>query len=156
MSDEPYVTDEARALLGVESVQTSYPVSARHIREYCSGGDNWRSEYDGKPGEEVVAPPIFFLAASRRIDPIDELQDDGQYRDLTIPGIYGRSVLASWDIEILDVVRVGDILTVSEKVVAINEKQGRAGKLIIVEKEGRHVNQHGTTIGVDLQTIIYM
>lgn len=160
--NEPYITDEGRAYLGHETVVTSHPVSARHIQQYLAGADNWDLAYHDpdyckkSPHGEIVAPPIFFLAASRRIVPMDQLQADGQYSVFLIPGVYGRSLLASWDIEVFDVVRVGDVITVRDKITKISEKQGRSGKMIIVEKTGEHHNQHGTLIGRDTQTVFYI
>lgn len=162
MPETPYVDPEAWEQLGREQVRVSDPVSMRHIREYLAGADDWnplycdetfarQSRYGG-----IVAPPLFFLVASRRVVPMSRLLEDGQYDDVMIPGIHGVSVLAGWDIELGEVpIRVGDVLTVREKVSDIQEKKGRSGRLIVVRKESEHTNQRGELVARDVQTIIF-
>lgn len=94
------------------------------------------------------------LAASRRVQPTSRLEPDGQYDDLTLPGITGGSVLASWDIQIEGLLRVGDVVTVYETVLTIDEKDGSTGPLIIARTQSRHVNQNDSVIAIETQTII--
>ncbi len=159
--ETPYVSEEAWDQLGREGVRVSDPVSLRHIKEYLAGADDWnplyfdeafarRTQYEG-----IVAPPLFFLVASRRVVPISRLLEDGQYDDLMLPGLHGVSVLAGWDIELGVPIRPGDVITVREKVASIEEKQGRKGKLIVVKKESQHTNQRGEFVARDIQTIIF-
>jgi N-terminal half of MaoC dehydratase len=151
--ERPTASAEAHALIGVESTRTSDPVSARHIREYLAGADDWNEAY--LHADDPVAPPLFVLAASRRVQPMSRLLPDGQYDDLTVPGITGRSVLASWDVQIGGLLRVGDVVTVHSTVVSIEAKQGSTGPLVIARTRSRHVNQDGQEIAVETQTIIY-
>ena len=161
MSTTPSVSDEAWQYVGRESVRSSDPVSMRHVREYLAGADDWnplyceeefarRTHYEG-----IVAPPLFFLVASRRVVPISRLLEDGQYDDIMVPGVNGVSVLASWDIEIGEPIRIRDVITVREKILSIEEKQGRSGKLVVVTKESTHMNQRGEQVARAVQTIIF-
>jgi acyl dehydratase len=161
MPEMPYVSEEAWDFVGRESVRVSDPVSMRHLKEYLAGADDWnplycdddfarRTHYGG-----IVAPPLFFLVASRRVVPMSRLLEDGQYDDLMVPGVHGVSVLAGWDIELGKSIRIGDVITVREKILSIDEKQGRTGKLVIVKKESTHTNQRGEHVARDVQTIIY-
>jgi hypothetical protein len=94
--------------------------------------------------------------AARRVVPISRLLEDGQYDDVMIPGIHGVSVLAGWDIELGEVpIRIGDVMTVREKVSDIQEKEGRNGRLILVKKESEHTNQRGEFVARDIQTILF-
>jgi acyl dehydratase len=157
----PHVDPEARAMIGVVESRTSYPVSTRQIDEYLAAADDWNPLYHDEeaatagPYGEVVAPPLFVLAASRPIRPLSRLLEDGQYDDLTIPGIHGRSVLASWEIDVHGLLRTGDVVTVREQITSIVEKIGKNGRLVIVSKKTEHVNQRGHGIATELQTIIY-
>ena len=152
----PYVTGEARQLLGVETTRVCDPVSLRHIKEYLAATDQWPSGHgDSDDDAQVVAPPLFVLAATRRVQPKGRLLTDGQYDDLSIPGVHGRSVLAAWNVEVNGLLRVGDVVTVTEAVVSIEEKQGSTGPLVIVKKRSRHTNQNGDDLAIDTQTIIY-
>jgi acyl dehydratase len=157
----PSVTPEALELVGVANTRTSYAVSERQVREWLAAADDWNPLYhdheaakDGPYGE-LVAPPLFVLAASRRVQPRSRLLADGQYDDLTVPGIHGRSVLASWDIELHQLLRIGDVVTVAEVITSIVEKAGRSGPLVIVTKESTHTNQRDELVAIDTQTIIY-
>jgi len=159
--ETPYVTDEAWQLLGKEQIRHTDPVSIRHIREYLAGADDWNPLYHDEEYATnsvyggIVAPPLFFLVSGRRVVPVANLLDDGQYDDLMIPGVFGVSVLAGWDIEVEGLIRVGDVLTIREKVSSIEEKEGRNGRLILVQKESTYSNQHDERIARDTQTVIY-
>lgn len=157
----PRVDPDARAAIGTITTRSSYPVSARHIDEYLAAADDWAPLYHDPeaaaagPFGQIVAPPLFVLAASRRVRPLSGLLEDGQYDDLTIPGIHGRSVLASWDVQIHGMLRVDDVVTVQEQITDIEEKQGKTGPLVIVSKKSEHVTQRGEAVATEIQTIIY-
>jgi acyl dehydratase len=159
--ETPYATEEAWEHLGREQVRRTDPVSVRHIREYLAGADDWNPLYCDEefarstPYGGIIAPPLFFLVAGRRVVPRSRLLEDGQYDDLMIPGVFGVSVLAGWDIEVEGLIRVGDVLTIREKVSSIEEKEGKSGRLIVVQKESTYTNQHGERIARDNQTVIY-
>jgi acyl dehydratase len=161
MPETPYVEDSAWEELGRETVRVSDPVSMRHLKEYLAGADDWNPLYSDETFArqtrygEIVAPPLFYLVASRRVVPRSRLLEDGQYDDVMVPGVHGVSVLASWDIEVGTLIRIGDVLTVRERVSSIEEKQGRSGKLIVVQKQSEHTNQRGEWVARDTQTIIF-
>ena len=161
MPDTPYVSDEAWKHLGRENVRVSDPVSMRHLKEYLAGADDWNPLYSDEEFarrthyEGIIAPPLFFLVASRRVVPMSRLLEDGQYDDVMVPGVHGVSVLAAWEIELGKPIRVGDVITVREKISSIEEKQGRSGKLVVVQKESDHTNQRGEWVARDTQTIIF-
>lgn len=161
MREAPYVTDEGWAHLGREHVRLSDPVSFRHIKEYLAGADDWNPLYCDEAFarqtyyQGIIAPPLFFLVAGRRVMPMSRLLEDGQYDDLMIPGVHGVSVLAGWDIEIEAPIRIGDVLTIREKVSSIEEKQGRSGRLVILKKDSTYEKQTGERIARDTQTVIY-
>ena len=85
---------------------------------------------------------------------MSRLLEDGQYDDLMTPGVHGISVLAGWDVEVEGPIRIGDVLTIREKVSSIEEKQGRSGRLVIVKKHSTYANQTGERIA-QCQTVIY-
>jgi len=55
----------------------------------------------------------------------------------------------------LDLVRVGDVLTVTERLTDIVEKAGRTGPLVFVTTDSTYHNQLGTLVGRYRQTIIF-
>jgi 3-methylfumaryl-CoA hydratase len=144
-STGPAVTDEARALIGsVTATYRSDPVSMRQIREYvaATGGRPELVGVDTPPDEPICAPPLFFHAACRPVVAQDELLSDGQYSFLGVPGVSGH-------------VRVGDVLTVTERLQRIAEKQGTKGPLVFVTTESRYHNQAGELVARYEQTVIF-
>jgi len=157
----PRVTEEAWRNLGRETVSVSDPVSLRQIKEYLAGtGDAHPLHLDPEyarqtPYGGIVAPPLFFLAACRKIVSEDELGEDGQYRDFGVPGVYGRSLAGEQEYELCAPVRVGDVLTSRERVSAIREKTGRSGRLVLVTLDSEFTNQCGETVARARQTFIF-
>src|SRR5258705_13981608 len=143
-STGPTVTDDARALVG--SVTTTYrsdPVSIRQIREYvaATGGRPELVGVDARPDEPVCAPPLFFHAACRPVVAEDDLEPDGQYPFLGVEGVTGRTMAGGHKYEIFGPVRVGDVLTMTETLEDIAEKQGRSGLLVFVTTESSYHDQ---------------
>ena len=136
-------------------------MSLRQIKEYLAGTDDWHplhrdAEYAAKTAYgDIIAPPLFFLAACREVVPESDLQEDGQYRGFVVPGVHGRSMVGEHEIEVIAPVRVGDIVTQREKVVEIQEKQGRSGKLIFVTTDSTFDNQRGERLATAKQTFIF-
>jgi hypothetical protein len=132
------------------------PVSLRHLKEYLAGTDDWDdAALEPGPDGSIAAPPLFFLAACRRVVPPSQLAEDGQYLDVTVPGVEGRSLAGEHDIEVLGRVCVGDVLTVRDKVVDIQEKQGRSGPIVLVTRESSYTNQRGEAVARDRLTLIF-
>ena len=84
-----------------------------------------------------------------------DLQPDGQYPFLGIAGVSGNTMAGGHTYEILDLVRVGDVLTVTERLTDIVEKAGRTGPLVFVTTDATYHNQLGTLVGRYRQTIIF-
>jgi hydroxyacyl-ACP dehydratase HTD2-like protein with hotdog domain len=157
-STGPTVTDTARALIGsVTATYRSDPVSMRQIREYvaATGGRPELVGVDAHPDEPVCAPPLFFHAACRRVVAEDDLQTDGQYPFLGVPGVSGRTMAGGSKYEVLGRVGVGDTLTVTERLQRIAEKQGTSGPLVFVTTESSYHNQAGELVARYEQTVIF-
>lgn len=151
----PYVTNEALKHIGVEKVYVSDVVSRRHILEYIVGVGDDTAFAATADSDELVAPPMFHAAATRKIVPESELAKDGQYKGFGVPGVVGRSLAGSQETELFAPVRVGDIITEREHVAAIDEKNGKSGKLILVTLESEYSNQNGELIARGTSTLIF-
>ena len=57
--------------------------------------------------------------------------------------------------EVLGHVHPGDVLTVTEQLADITEKQGRSGTLVLVTTEATYHNQRDVLIGRYRQTVIF-
>lgn len=161
MPELPYMTEEAQSNIGKERVTVSDPVSARHIRQYLAGADDWNPLYYDEeqakkgPYGEIIAPPGFHSCTNRRVVPQSRLLEDGQYDDLSVPGVYGRTIAGAQEIELFEPVRVGDIITERQRFVDILEKQGRSGKMIFVISETTYTNQRDQLIAKERDTLIF-
>lgn len=153
----PSVSAEARALIGTVTARyTSEPVSLRHVREYvaATGGnlEEWPTTME--PRARPV-PPLFFHAACRPVVDEDHLDADGQYPFLGVTGVAGHTMAGGNTFEIIAPLYVGDVLTNTERLVSIDERQGRSGPLVFTTTETEYVNQDGRLVARYRQTIIF-
>lgn len=70
-------------------------------------------------------------------------------------GISGQTMAGGNKFEILGPVYVGDVLTTTERLVAIDERDGRSGPLVITTTETEYENQHGHLVARYRHTIIF-
>ncbi len=84
---------------------------------------------DRAPGEPV--PPLFLLTLGRMRRP---------------QPARGSSVKAGDEYEFLEPVFVGDVITVSRRILGIEQKQGKVGPMYLTTDEIRFVNQHGVLV----------
>ena len=154
----PVVTDAARRRIGtVTASYRSDPVSLRQIREYIAGTGGRPQEIDEAPTDDpICAPPLFFHAACRPVVAEDDLLPDGQYPFLGVPGVSGRTAAGGHKYEVVAPVRVGDVLTVTERLTDITEKNGSSGPLVFVTTEAEYHNQARKLVGRYRQTVIFL
>jgi acyl dehydratase len=157
--DGPVISQGARALVGkVVREFVTDPISLRQIREYLAGTgdptDVLPSGDDADAISEVIAPPLFFVSASRLVVDADTLLEDGQYPFLGV-GVTGRSVVSGSTAEFLAPIRVGDVLYGEERLVGITEKSGRSGPLVFVETKTTYRNQHQQPVASYSMTVVF-
>jgi hydroxyacyl-ACP dehydratase HTD2-like protein with hotdog domain len=153
----PAVSDAARTRVGTVTAEyTSEPISLRHVREYiaATGGDllEWPTT---APARHRPVPPLFFHAACRPVAAEASLEPDGQYPFLGVTGVTGETMAGGNRFEILEPVYVGDVLRTTERLVAIDERAGRSGPLVITTTETEYRNQDGSLVARYRQTIIF-
>lgn len=154
---DPSVSEAARARIGTVTARyTSEPISLRHVREYvaATGGD--LSEWPATaPARHRPVPPLFFHAACRPVVAAADLEPDGQYPFLGVTGVTGETMAGGNTFEILGPVYVGDVLRTAERLVAIDERTGRSGPLVITTTETEYRNQDGALVARYRQAIIF-
>jgi hydroxyacyl-ACP dehydratase HTD2-like protein with hotdog domain len=156
MMSGPTVSDDARARMGTVTARLrSDPVSLRQIREYVAAVGGRPERVGSADDGTVCAPPLFFHAACRPVVAEADLLPDGQYSFLGVSGVKGRTMAGGQKYEIVAPLHVGDVLTVTEHLVDIVEKQGRSGALVFVTTESTYHNQHDALVGRYRQTIIF-
>ena len=155
-SSGPSVSPEARELIGtVTYSHVSEPISLRHIHEYvaATGGDP--SDWQLVEGEPLAAPPLFFHAACRPVVSQNRLDEDGQYTFLGVEGVTGHTLAGGNKYEVISPVYVGDVLTTSEKLVGIEERQGKSGPMAITTTETTYTNQRSEVVARYRHVIIF-
>jgi ribosomal protein S28E/S33 len=154
----PAVTAAARKRIGtVTATHRSDPVSLRQIREYvaATGGRPDDVGAGDHLDERVCAPPLFFHSACRPVVAEDDLLPDGQYPFLGVEGVTGRTMAGGHKYEIFGPVRVGDVLTMTERLEDIVEKHGKSGPLVFVTTESSYHDQMGALVARYRQTVIF-
>lgn len=151
----PYMTSEALEQIGVEKVYVSDVVSRRHILEYIVGVGDDDAFANAQDSQDLVAPPMFHAAATRKVVPESALAEDGQYKGFGVPGIVGRTLAGSQETDLFAPVRTGDVITEHERIAAIDEKSGKSGKLILVTLESDYSNQRGEPVARGTSTLIF-
>ncbi len=150
------VTEQARALIGMETSTRLGEITLRELQRYAVAvGDMNPLYFDEEYARAsayggIIAPPNFLTAIiGWHPGPTeDKLTPDGRpaSREYTLPlkGV-SRAMGGGQELEFLLPVRPGDSFTRVTKLVDITEKEGKSGPLVIVEAEQRYVNQRGET-----------
>lgn len=157
------ITDELRAMLGVQSAaETRPPVTAEQIARYAYAADDVNPLYldedaaKNGPHGGVVAPPLFVGVPSFKPTSLSQLRDDGlpssEGDPLRPPIPSSRTRLVGSDFTFLRRVRPGDILTRQSHLADIYEKEGRSGKMLFTVRETRYTDQSGATVCIDRVT----
>ena len=158
----PQIADEARSRIGQVTSRRSFEaVSLRHIKEYIAATGDWNELHHDEVAArrsrhgEIVAPVLLFQTVCREIIPEWELMPDGQHASLGVEGVTGAAVFAGQEVELGLPVHVGDVITMQEKLLGIEEKEGRSGHLAIVTTEETYTNQSGGLIATTVTTRIF-
>lgn len=99
----------------------------------------------------IVAPPMFLSQVAQGVTRVDQLTVDGlasggNRRD--VPLNVHRVMAGGEEIEFFQPIYPGDTITMETKVVAIEEKEGRSGRFVIVTRASDCTNQDGTLVGI--------
>ena len=146
MAQESMITDEVRAIIGVETVSPPELVEMKAIKDYARA-INWpdppnplhvdeeyakKTRYGG-----IIAPWRFYTTLGRNAP---------RQRVPLPPARVGMN--GGNDYEYFLPIRPGDMITTTSKTVDIVEREGRAGKLIITTSERKFTNQNGEVVGI--------
>jgi hypothetical protein len=157
-SSGPTVSDEARALIGTVTYRhVSEPISLRHIHEYVAGTGGDPADWPDTSAsvEPIKAPPLFFHAACRPVVSQQQLDADGQLIFLGVTGVTGHTLAGGNTYEVLAPVYVGDVLSTTEVLVSIDEREGKSGKMAITTTETTYRNQRDEIVARYRHIIIF-
>jgi len=143
MSQDSVITDEMRAVIGVESEPSVYEIEKEPIRRWAEaiGDPNplyHDEEYAKKRGyRSLVAPPAFVAQYSYPV------KAGGRPR---FSSPFTRNLNGGNEYEFFKPVQAGDVITATTKVVDIYEREGRLGKMLFVISETTYKNQDGEIV----------
>lgn len=135
-----------RSVIGQEFDHTEFPpVTAAQIRAYADAYGERNSRWTAAPDAELVAPPTFALSLRGK-----------HFMPKQLPRDIGRNSFdAGKDIEVGVDVRPGDVLSARSTVHDVYEKTGRSGTMTFIVFRTVVSNQHGETVAVVDQKMMF-
>ncbi len=162
MKKESLITEEALAMIGVETEPVSGTVSEKEIRRFCYAVGDLNPAYLGEDaaGSQasggVVAPPMFYDIPTVKESSLEMLREDGMPKGgKSLPLKTTRIMAGGKEVEFFNPMRPGDTITSVGKIVDIYEKEGRSGPLVFTVFENRYTNQDGELVAVETATSIH-
>lgn len=151
------VTDEMRAALGKEGEPATLEVEKTGCRMFARAVGHtdlifYDEEYAKSKGyRNIVAPPGFlgtpvYRPGERRMG------GEGAAFRFNIP--YKRVLNGGTEIEYLDTVCAGDVLTARTKITDFTERKGSLGPMLITSRETTYTNQEGKVVAKVRGTVI--
>jgi len=149
------ITDEMRAAIGRESEAVAYEIDNTGCRQFArSAGYTDPVFYDegyarSKGHRGIPAPPGFL--GHPIFNPARPARIPEAFR-LDVP--FKRILNGGTDVEYFDDVCSGDTLAATTKLTDLTEREGRMGKMLIVQTETTYRNQAGQTVAIMRGTAI--
>lgn len=137
MAEGSIITDEMRAVVGIESESWALEVDKTQVRMFARAvGYTDPVFYDeevarAKGYRSLPAPPHYL--GTPVFNPNAPAQPRGGRGSFTSP--YKRGLNGGTDIEYLDTIVAGDVLTATSKISDIVERQGSLGTMLITTTE---------------------
>ncbi|MCH8205934.1 MAG: MaoC family dehydratase N-terminal domain-containing protein [Chloroflexi bacterium] len=146
MADESAITQEMRDAIGVESDPVTHEVERGAIIKFAQAigdpnplfndeGAARMTRYGG-----LIAPPTFLRS-------MQSGPPKGEFESPYSAGLDGGS---EW--EYFETIRVGDRITVTNRIADLYERQGRLGNMVFIINETKYVNQFGQTVALQRTT----
>lgn len=100
----------------------------------------------------LTVPPTFITHAIVPPRPAGEMRTDGLYRDGTGVRLeVSRMMFGGEEWDFLDDVCVGDVITATTRLAALDQKEGSKGPFVRQVRETTYVNQDGATVARNRQ-----
>lgn len=163
-SGEGFITAEARALVGQESETDLGVISLRDCQRYAIAiGDlnplYFDEEYARSTGYGgLIAPPNMLTAVrawgagvaedALAVDGVPDLPEE------KLPIALKRRMAGGQQLAFHAPVRPGDRITRRGAIVSLDERSGRSGTFVVIEREDRYYNQHGELLVTCRETVL--
>jgi acyl dehydratase len=151
MTEQTALTEELTSMVGIPFPSEIMEVEKGHIRKFAQAvGDAnplWQDEaYAYRTRyKSIIAPPTF-LQDEGTIDAVDKLMEvNCPLKNLLNGGM---------EVECYEPMKPGDVITTQAKLVSLQEKEGKKGKLIIMVVEVTYTNQQGHLVAIGRHNFI--
>jgi len=144
------ITDEMKALIGVEGTPTVFEVEKGAIKLFAEAIDDpnplWQDEDYAKKTEYggIIAPPIF-LCSPRT----------GMAQGVERKTPFTRLLAGGDELEYFKPVKPGDTITAVGKIAEYSEREGKRGKMLFIIIETTFRNQRDEVVVIGSSTYIY-
>jgi len=163
--DRPILSPKAMTYKGKESPVGRYEVTEEAIRSFAQALEHLHPNYLDReaakkgPHGTLVAPPTFIhhaFAYSVASDNLyGHLPRDPLNYDLIKEFTFNVELFGGTEIELLKPIRLGDVLTVENKIEDLYERKGKSGDLAFCVYFSKFTNQHGEIVATERYTYIY-
>ena len=131
MGEESLITDEIKSKLKVEFGPVVYEVEKWWVMKFAEAID------DPNPAWKEITPPTF---------PTALILEDMDNTVNTLNPNLTAGVNAGNELEYYQPIRIGDVITVTGKIVDFREREGKLGKMLITTSELSYTNQNGEVV----------
>ena len=141
------ITDKMRAEIGVESEPVTFEVDKTACRMFARAVGYtdpiyFDEQYAKSKGYRGIPAPVGFLG--HVVYNPNEPQRLGGYVRTDTP--FKRILNGGTDIEYLESVCAGDVLTATSKLIDLSEREGRLGPMLVTVTESTYRNQDGKVV----------
>ncbi len=147
---ESVITKEMKDAIGVESDPVVYKIEEGAILRFAEAiGDtnpifNDQNEASKTKYGGIVAPPTFLRSIAHVKAPEPKVQ---------VKSPYPANVDGGSEWEYFEPIKVGDTITATSYLADINERKGgKFGSMLIMVRETKYINQHGTVAALQRTT----
>ena len=147
---ESVITKEMKDAIGVESDPVVYQIEEGAILRFAEAiGDtnpifNDKNEAGKTKYGGIVAPPTFLRSIAHVKAPEPKVQ---------VKSPYPANVDGGSEWEYFEPIKVGDTITATSYLADINERKGgKFGSMLIMVRETKYINQHGTVAALQRTT----
>jgi len=154
MAGDSVITDEMRAVIGVESGTAVYEIDRAAIRRWAEAiGDTnplYRDEEyaQSKGYRSLVAPPGFM---GQYAFAVRHIAGGGGARFITP---LKRNLNGGNEYEFFQPIQAGDTILATSKLAKLKERKGRMGMMLFAIFETTYKNQEGETVAIARRTDI--
>jgi acyl dehydratase len=149
MTQASVITDAMRAEIGKESEPVTFELDKTACRMFARAVGYtdpiyFDEEYARSKGYRGIPAPVGFLGHPV-YDPNRPQRLGGYFRT---DSPFKRVLNGGTDIECLDTVCAGDLLTATSKLVDLSEREGRLGPMLVTVTETTYRNAQGKVVAV--------